>query len=300
MAKHNDVFLYGQVLLAPKIIMKDGEYERGVCPILVMRGYRSYGETEIKNIGFDKPVIMTGNPIQVEKMAQWKPGDMVEVKGCLTTKDVKKVSYCPHCKTKNAKQGVVSFINPIYTKIIEHNLTKEKGLEKLKESCEISNSAHLIGMLCREPQGYITSKKTMITNYQLAVSRKFHILEDSVENRVDFPWVKAYGSIARDDYKYLKKGSYVLVDGMIQSRDIERQLTCDNCGHEYLYKETVLDIVPYSTEYLRNFRTEEEIASAEAAEREAAIKSVFGEKDVDFATDKPDIPDELYKMMTEE
>ena len=68
---------------------------------------------------------------------------------------------------------------------------------------------------------------------------------------------------------------------MIQSRDIKRLISCDNCGHEYEYTETVLDMVPYSTEYLRNFRTEEEIASAEAAEREAAANNETNETETD-------------------
>jgi single-stranded DNA-binding protein len=211
------------------------------------------------------------------------------------------VSNCKHCGARNSNEGVIVFVNPIYTKVVEKELTLEQGTELLKNSCEISNQVHLVGMLCREPIGFHHDAKNLdITNYQLAVSRKFHILEDSQDNRVDFPWIKSYGSIAKDDFKFLKKGSYVLIDGMIQSRDIQRKQTCCQCGKEYEFNETAIDIVPYSTEYLRNFRTDEEIASQEVQERLKAVHDIFEEADMQYPDDTPEIPKEMYSKKKDE
>ena len=289
MAKLNVAYLYGQVLKEPKIMKNDetGEYIRGVCPIVVVRGIRDFGNN-VSHIKYDTPLIMTGNPVLVESMSKWKKGDMVEIKGAVTTKDVNKSSFCTHCNKKNTKKGNVVFVSPIYMSIRERELSTEEGTKLLKQRCEISNQALLIGTLCREPKGFRTEKGLSITTFQLAVSRKFKIKEDSPDTKTDFPWVKSYGVIAENDFKSLKKGTYVFVEGMIQTRELERVQVCEHCGCEYTWKDSAMEIVPYATEYLRNFKTKEELEALDAAEYKKAIQKIFSENDIEKPSDPPE------------
>lgn len=290
MAKHNYVALYGQVIKDP-IIYRDentGEYKRGICPITIIRGVRDFGNN-IERIKYDTPTIMTGNPALVAAMASWRVGDMVEVKGAVTTKDVIKSTVCKHCNKKNKRKGTVVFVNPIYFSKRETGVSKEEALELLKERCEISNQVTIIGTLCREPAGFVTNKGLSITTYQLAVNRKYRIKEDAEEIRTDFPWVKSYGSIAENDLNFLKKGTRVFIDGMIQTRNLNRKQTCEFCGNEYEWNDTAFEIIPYATEYLSNFYTQEEIEKREEEENKKAIQSVFSESDIEMPSDPPSL-----------
>lgn len=289
MAKHNNVFLYGQVIKDPTIIRnEDDEFVRGICSIVVMRGVRDFGNN-VEKLKYDMPVIMTGNPVQVAEMAKWKAGDMVEVKGAITTKDVAKSTICKHCGKKNKKKGNVVFVNPIYMGLRESNISEEKRIELLKKRCEISNQVTVVGTLCREPQGFVTESGLYITTYQLAVNRKYRIKEDPAEIRTDFPWVKSYGAIAENDIKSLKKGAYILIDGRIQTREIERTQVCEHCGEEYKWNDSALEIVPYATEYLRNFYTKEEQEKKDAEEYKNIMQEIFSEGEIERPEDTPDI-----------
>lgn len=283
MAKHNSVFLYGQVIKDPTIVKNSaGELIRAVAPIIVIRGIRDYGNNEIKHMNYDKPYIITGDPAQIEKISKWKAGNMVEVKGSVTTQDINKVSFCSHCNAKNINKGTTTFINPIYTSVREKKqLTPEQGASLLKEHCEISNQVLLVGMLCRDVVGFnYAEKNTLIANYQLAVSRKYHIKNDASNNRIDFPWVKTYGKYAEKDLTYLKRGSYVLVDGMLVTRRVKRKQVCCECGEEYTWEETVMDIISYATEYLKDCKTPDEVQKEEAENRQKAIKEIFSEEEI--------------------
>ena len=275
MARHNNVMLYGQVIKEPRIMTDDnGKFTRGMVPINVIRGIRDFGG-HIDNLKYDCPIIMTGEPEKIAEMATWKLYDMVEIKGTVTTKEVNKNTVCTSCGKKNTKEGNIVFINPIYLSVRETNLTQEEGLTLLKKRVEISNSATLIGTLSREVETYTSEKGLTTTQYQLAVNRKYRLRDDAAENRTDFPWVKSYGEIGDDDAKFLHMGSVVLVDGMIQTRELTRKTICEHCGAEYHWKDNALEIVPYSVEYLQNFISPEEHAEREAQKAEEAINKIM-------------------------
>lgn len=275
MARHNNASLYGQVLKTPRIITdENGKFVRGMCPINVIRGIRDFGN-HINNLKYDCPIIMTGDPEKIAEMATWKLNDMVEVKGTITTKEVNKNTICPQCGHKNSVQGNVVFVNPIYLSARETDLTQEEGLALLKKRVEISNSVTVIGTLCRDVETYTNEKGLTITQYQLAINRKFRLRDDAAENRTDYPWVKSYGDIGEDDSKFLHMGSVVLIDGMIQTREVSRKSVCSECGEEYPWKDNALEIVPYSVEYLQNFITPEEYLKLEEEETQNAINKVF-------------------------
>lgn len=284
MAKHNLVLLNGQVLRKPKLIpnKNTGEIETAMCPIWVIRGVRDFGNN-IDHVKHDAPIIMTRNPELIKIMETWEVGDMVEVKGSLTTKDVIKGFVCKHCGQKQKKKGSLVYINPIFLEVHEKRLTPEQGLQKLKERCEISNQVTLIGAVCREPQLYTTEKGLAITTYQMAVRRKYRIATDSTETKTDFPWVKSYGNIAKNDAASIKKGTYIFIDGMLQTREFDRSYICQNpeCGKENHFTDFAMEIVPFATEYLRDYYTQEEILAREKEQNALAVKSVFNEDAID-------------------
>ena len=283
MAKHNYVSLYGQVTREPNIFKNDetGEYLRGMCPIMVVRGVRT-ANTDILQVKYDNPIIMSGNEEQIKRMAEWRVGDMVEVKGAVTTKNVTKRMSCDHCGEKNLKNGTVVFVNPIYTDIRERGLSSEQAAVLLKQRNEISNIVFALGNLCNEPQMYMTPKGTVLTTYEIAITRKFRVQEDSADARTDYPWVKSYGAIATADAKALKKGSLIYVDGFLQTRKIEKNCVCEHCGETFKWPDSSMEIVPYTTEYLRNYNTPEEIQQIEDEAREREIRKIFSESEIDF------------------
>lgn len=281
MAKHNFVLLNGQVMQEPKLFKdsETGKYIRAICPIKTIRGVRDFGNN-IDHIKYDVPIIMSGSPEMVEKMAKWQVGDMVEVKGAITTKDIIKSTTCK-CGHKNKRKGNIVFINPIYVEIHERGLNEKQGIEALKGRCEISNLVTVIGPVCREPQLYKTENGLYITTYQMAIRRKYRIKDDSAEIRTDFPWIKSYGAIAANDGKINRKGAYIFVDGMIQTRKLERIQKCEQCGLEYTWNDSATEIVPFAVEYLRDYNTKEEIDEKEKAEGQRAAQDVLNEDYVD-------------------
>lgn len=274
MARQNEVFLYGMVMQDPTITTQNGEYIRGSVPIQVIRGKREIGNKQLVNVRYDSPVIMSGDPAMIDIMAQLKPFDMVEVKGTYTTKDIKRSKVCD-CGHKAIKQGTLSFISPIYLGIRETENTEAAAKQLLEQRCEISNTVTVIGNVTADPE--YTSDKVHMTQYTLAVTRKYFLKEDVTHSRVDFPHIKAFGSIADEDHKRLKINTKVMVNGMIQTRQYEQKLVCDECGQELRFMTSAMEIIPYSTEYLRNYITDEELQSQAMSKAEEKEKELFGE-----------------------
>lgn len=279
MAKHNQVILNGQVSVPPRIVTDEtGTPIRAMFGIDVMHGNRDFGNN-IDNIKYDVPIIMTSEPSMIKQIQKISKGDMIEVKGTITTRDIIKRTSCRYCGHKHEKAGNLVCITPIYLEVREPALTDEKGKKLLRNRCEMSNMVTVIAPLCRDPQLYITEKGTAVTTYQLAIRRKFRIKKDN-DIRTDFPWVKSYGQIAENDAKSLKKGSYVFIDGRIQVRQLKRIQECENCGETYEWTDSATEIVPYAVEYLRDFFTKEEIEAKERKEGKIAAAQVLDEEEI--------------------
>lgn len=126
-------------------------------------------------------------------------------------------------------------------------------MELLNQRNEVSNVIALIGNLCGEPESYQddTTHRTN-TQYQLASNRLVRLHDGHEEEETDYPWIKTFGQQAMEDSKRLHKGSMVYISGSLQTREIARNVVCENCGKEYSYKDTVMEITPYHVEYLAN------------------------------------------------
>lgn len=278
--KHNNVFICGWVRELPKVVKNDatGEYVFAMGRIVTLRGLRKFG-VRTSRIKYDEPLIYTQNPEMCKEIASWSIGDIVEVKGALTTKDINKVTTCPECKHKNAQPGNAAYVTPIHCYVRESKgYDKDEAYEALRRLCEISNNVTLIGVVCREPELY-RKNKVKITSYQLAVRRKYRIAEDALETKTDFPWVKSFGGIGENDALVLRKGSYLFLDGWIQTRKFPRETVCECCGHPYKWNDWSLEVVPYASEYVRNCRTREELQAEEKARIEKSYKELFADEE---------------------
>lgn len=279
MARHNYVFLYGRVTKNPKIITDaEGNYLRGTCFLTVMRGERSSEDDSLVNIQYDCPPVLTKKPDLIHEMSTWHENDMVEIKGTISSRNIMRTTNCKHCAHKNSKDGVLVYVTPIYCAATEQAQTEQKCLELLKKKCEISNQCIVAGNVCNEPQFFRHANGLCQTQYQIALNRKFRVKEDPPEIKTDFPWVKSQGDIAQSDAKFLMKGSSVLIDGMLQTREFTQKTVCMECGQEYEWKDTAMEIVPYCTEYLLNCRTAEEIEQIENSSSEEIFNQLFGDK----------------------
>lgn len=257
MAKENFVLLHGQVYDKPRIFVDDaGIMKKASFAVKVLRRpyVRANGAITTGKLNIDIPVIMTMNPEIIRQCVDLCKGDMVDIRGVYTTREVKKKTICPHGH-ENISAGNFTFVTPIYICRREQQLSDTDGMDLLRKRSEISNMVHIIGTLCREPEQHDFSegiKKSSIVQYQLASNRRFHIKDAKDSERTDYPWVKTTGKQAQEDLQHLHTGSVVYINGAIQTRDIERTITCSVCEETYNIKESVCEIWPYSVEYLMN------------------------------------------------
>lgn len=254
MARENFVLLHGQVRQDPQITIKDGAIVKAMFTMRVLRRPTTNVELAGSKLQIDCPVIYTRNEEMALQIQKLRIGDMVDIKGVISSRECRKSTYCPECGNKNVKDGNIVYITPIYL-CQRDNADETSGLKLLKERAEVSNVVNVIGNLCREPGYYVDGNGRKYAQYQLAVNRRFRIKEDMEEVKTDYPWVKTFGKQAYDDSLCLHVGSSVYVNGAIQTREIERTCVCENCEAEYKWNDAVAEIVPYYIGYLSNCGT---------------------------------------------
>lgn len=275
MARHNLVFLYGCVLKKPTIVTDDdGNLIYGMGFITVIRGSRKIEDNRDKT-RTDSPIVLSLEPSIVKEMSLWDKGDIVEIKGTIATKNIKKTSECPNCNAKNKNDGLQVYVNPFFIKKRAHCGNKEEAMKLLQENKEISNQVFVFGTLVRDPKKITPKLGLFVTQYMIALNRKYRIRTDDPNIKTDYPWVKNYGERALEDKKRLHVGSEVYIDGCLQARSVNRHCICENCGSKYDWKDRALEIVPYSTEYIGEFYSDEEIKENEHRQYEQLRAAVL-------------------------
>lgn len=266
MAKQNLIFLYGRVTKAP-IISKDGEtgeYNYGMLYVDVVRGLRSVGD-DLKFVKHDRPLVMSREREIIDAMIGWKENDIVFIKGVVTSTKVPKSSYCPNCTdedgnaVKNSTFGNLLYITPVFAEKAKSFDNKAEAVEDIVNHREISNQVYVYGTLLRDPKIITTAKKIQITQYPIAINRKFTIRTDDPSIKTDWPIVKSYGEQARDDKTFLKTGAEIIIDGFLQARTVTRKAVCKHCNSIYPWSDHAMEIVPYAVEYVNGFYTKEEV-----------------------------------------
>ena len=263
MARQNVCFLLARVRKAPSFQQNDGIAEVGLCYVDVVRSLRNVDD-KIKFVKHDYPLIVTREKEIIDSMQTWQENSIVFIKGTLNTKKTKKISYCGDCTdengnaTENITEGNLVYITPIYVRKERDCETKQEAVEYIVNHREVSNQIYILGTLLKDPKIFTTKQGVQITQYPIAINRKFTIRADDPSIRTDYPVVKSYGEQAREDKTYLKYQADVIIDGFIQARTLTRKCKCKNCGKIYEWKDHAMELVPYDVEYVSGFKTKEE------------------------------------------
>ena len=252
MARHNYISLYCSALKEPKIKDISGTKQRGTMVVRALKGYRNSGDEDTQ-IKVTYPLIATSDKKMIDIMQNIKENDIVLIKGNIITLKTQKGSICPECEHENIIDSTITYINPINIVITHTGLTEKESLEIIARDREISNEVCVIGHLSTDPEKIPVLKNTTVIQYKIGIPRKFRIRSDSEEVKSDFPMVKVYGDNALMDLKAIHTGSTVLIDGYLQGRKFICKRECIHCGNKYEVEEKSLEIVPYQTEYLRNY-----------------------------------------------
>ena len=93
--RHNQVVLCGILQDMPKIRKKDDK-AMAQFRLVTITGRRS-GGLQLSSGSYDMPLVLTTDPERVAEIEKLNIGDMVLVKGALTTSTVFKTQRCPHC-----------------------------------------------------------------------------------------------------------------------------------------------------------------------------------------------------------
>ncbi|RHP31349.1 hypothetical protein DWZ61_08120 [Clostridium sp. AF34-10BH] len=260
-----------------------GSYKKGQAFLIVASANRENGIST--NVFYSKPFLYSEDPDIVAEMSNWKKNDLVSAKGVITTLNANKGTICAHCHEKSSRPGEVSLITPIYIETRYTGLEEKEATRILNEKREISNQVYLLGSLCDDVNGRkestiykdIISQSSYkgIAAYQIAVDRKYYLKQDVPTNRTDYPHIISVGAKAEQDLKCIHKGSMVLVDGMVVTREFRRTVTCPHCGKQFDWPEKVLEVLTFGTEYLADFMTPEEYDKLQAEKLQAIKNDIF-------------------------
>lgn len=266
MAKENRVTFRGYVRKDPQIFVnEDGTPAEARLRVITIRRIPDPDIIKTITLTFSELRIITKNQRMIKEIAKIKSGDFIDGTGVLTTKIVLKSKVCPVCQgnVKNSVEGSMTYVTPLFIEIMESGLTDEEGLKLLQKRSEISNVFQCIGALVRDVNFYFDPEKpnTKVSQYQIAINRKYTIREDGPEIKTDYPWVKTFGEQALEDSETLSEGSVVYINSFLQSRIAKRHLTCSQCGTEYDFNDEILEVLPWGVEYL--FKNKDEFVKPE-------------------------------------
>ncbi len=258
--KTNLVDLYGFLRQAPKV---SEDRKKATVILKVARNVARGGQSEERRSScWDEIIIRTKDEKIVEKLSDMDEFDVVRVKGVIAIKPINRSSLCTHCGTKNIFDSVVCYVEPIYIEKTRASSSEEEAEDFIYDHREVSNIIRVVGDLCNDPVKN-DRFKSLVCQYQIGIPRTYRIEGDTDDDKTDFPLVKSYGKNAKEDLKRLQKGSAVLIDGCIQSRVISAEIECENCKKKYKKEFKINEIVPYETEYLKNYKTDIELDGAE-------------------------------------
>lgn len=279
MARNNFVLLYARVTKNPRISTdENGNFTRADVVLTTSKGERSSqnADSYIKSYEFDCPVMITKDPYLISKINEWVPDDIVLIKGVISSRDIDKISICSVCGKKNSRPGTVMYITPIYVQKVKHCKDEASALEELKNGCEISNLCIVAGNICENPKFYRNENGLCMTQYNIALNRKFRVVTDPASLKTDYPHVKSYGDLAVNDAMFLQTGATVLIEGYIHTRGFTKKCTCAHCGSEYETPDRAMEIIPYATEYLTGCRNVEDIEKMKKEQTSSAFEDIFG------------------------
>ena len=263
MARGNMIYMMGSVISKPTIkIDKDGNFIVGRITLLTARRSGLNSRQQLAGeVRSDEQLIMSRNPYMIEhRIAELSEGDIICVKGTLSTREVMKKVRCPYCsEIASESMGVIVYIDPLSIMKIKEagELEPEEVIKFLAKNTEFSNYAMCFGTLVREPRYSLDYEGATRreANIQVALNRKRQIIEDGPEKKTDYPYIRAFGKIAEETAKVLHTGSEIYIEGAIETREIQMTKVCSHCEKEFFVNGTAVELVPYSVEYISNIDT---------------------------------------------
>lgn len=260
--------------------------------VVIIHGERDYGDNvmqkdvhvrDISHYGTGSVWVVTNDPVQIEIIRKCQPYDLVMFKGCLRIKDIKKRTYCPNCRQEHIYRSRKTSIYPIYFERIKavaeafgvksfatqnvpesvENEIRRAAFQELRNRIEISNTIHLIGVVCEEPLIYKSVDGKIMMTFPFAVKRKYFIPEDDMKIDVDFPYIKLYGNKAKEQAGRINQRNLLMIDGFVNTRTFNRKHTCEACSEQFLSRDYATDVVAYSVEFLRKNISDVDIPSDE-------------------------------------
>lgn len=280
MSRENTVYMLGVITEKPRIkVDANGNFKLARVVITTIR--RTKMDENLRLVGtprVDQQYIISRHPQIIEKrIVPLKIGDAVLVKGTLSTKDVSKSYICPYCEELCKYDGsVMTYIDPIFIERVyeseEGEKTTDDLIEKLKSKSEISNYCYISGTVINQPDYFMSEDgKKEECHFQIAINRKRRIVEDGPDKTVDYPFVSVFGKNALETSKALHMGSSIFINGAIQSRMAKVVKMCTSCEKNFQAENAIMEIVPYSLEYLQNC----DIPESKRKEEEDNIKKDY-------------------------
>ena len=254
MAKENYAFFIGQVKNAATIKSdEEGKPTRASISVRTLSRdiYGRTGEFQYNNCEI---IVMTGNEKLIRDMAKIRPFDFIEVKGTVTTKKIRRRVECPNCGHQHTIDQTACFITPTYVGVRAHSTSRTAGLSYLISCAEASNVFKGIGRLCVAPEVNTYEDGSRSCHYQVAINRKLFVADGQPDIHTDYPWVKSTDELAEENAEVLQVGSLIFIDGYLRAIFKKQKLICENkdCMSEVPYGLTIMEIIPYSIEYLQN------------------------------------------------
>ena len=282
-------YMLGAVIKPPLVVKSGDRYVYAMVYITVARSEREVGDRR-RYMKCDDPVMITRDPMLIREIETWDVFDIVEVYGQLRSRLIKKTSFCQFCNTRNQVPGALVYIDPFSCEKRCRLGSTSECIQYLAAHREVSNQVLTFGTLCRDPSRRRTGEGLSYTQYQVTLDR-YQSGSIPPAPRPEFPWVRSYGSNAASDLKRLHIGSEVFIDGYLQARSVNQHTVCgqeydengdpicyDNgmpmmrvdedgeiigCGKRYDWKDRIVEIVPYETEYIGNYYSDEVLAEME-------------------------------------
>ncbi len=119
------------------------------------------------------------------------------------------------------------------------------------------NKVIVVANLCKDPELRYTPQGTAVVNLRLAINRKYKSKgSDELKEEVCFITAVAWGKQAETCNQYLHKGSKILLEGRLQSRNWEKDGV----------KQYAIEIFTEQVKFLDS-RKEEKLAQQESTEQ---------------------------------
>ncbi len=137
------------------------------------------------------------------------------------------------------------------------------------------NRVILIGNLTRDPEMRFTPSGTSVSNFGLAVNRRWTNREGERVDQVDYFNIVVWAKLAELCNEYLAKGSPVAIEGRLQSRSWET---------EEGQKRSVVEIVAENVQFL---------ARPSVKERTDSLSDANSVPGKEIETDEPSLDEDI-------